>query len=66
MRGAVAAVGLGEDEGVMDKDAGTRKMALERLHYYFGGEATLSYQVNEEGGVRVWLKCPFNPPHSGS
>ena len=38
----------------------------ERLHHYFGGEATLSYQVNEEGGVRVWLKCPFNPPHSGS
>ena len=38
----------------------------ERLHHYFGGQATLSYQVNEEGGVRVWLKCPFNPPHSGS
>ena len=38
----------------------------ERLHHYFGSEATLSYQINEEGGVRVWLQCPFNPPHSGS
>lgn len=38
----------------------------ERLHHYFGGEATLSYQENEEGGVCVWLKCPFNPTHSAS
>ena len=38
----------------------------ERLHHYFGGEATLSYQINEEGGVRVWLNCPFNPTHSAS